>query len=112
MSRTPHVAPDLNCAVEWLGLDVIVLSLVRYLNHGRGREANLILHRPLMVSGLPKVAFLASRDIKAGEELLWDYGADPRYSPHWMKGKKVAKPQAGPSDSMVSLVELYSGILQ
>ncbi len=39
----------------------------------------------ITVDGLPRVAFLASRDIVAGEELLWDYGADARYSPAWMK---------------------------
>ena len=33
-------------------------------------------HGPLMVNGLPRVAFLASRDIKPGEELVFDYGVD------------------------------------
>ena len=29
-----------------------------------------------MVNGMPRVAFLAIRDISAGEELLWDYGVN------------------------------------
>lgn len=62
----------------------------RYLNHSRGEE-NLKAHRPLFVNGMPRVAFLASRDIAAGEELLWDYGADTRYSPKWMKGTKKGR---------------------
>ena len=48
----------------------------RHLNHGRGVSANLTIHSPLMVDGKLRVAFLASRDIESGEELVFDYGVD------------------------------------
>lgn len=41
-------------------------------------------HRPLKVLGKYRVAFLATRDIAAGEELLWDYGVR-RDQQQWMK---------------------------
>ena len=46
------------------------------MNHAKGNKANIVAHPPLMVDGLPRVAFLAKRDISLGEELMWDYGVD------------------------------------
>ena len=46
------------------------------MNHAKSKNANVVAHPPLMVNGLPKVAFLAKRDISPGEELMWDYGVD------------------------------------
>ena len=43
----------------------------------------------MVINGKPKVAFLATRDIKEGEEILWDYGPElQRCPPDWMKKKK------------------------
>ena len=62
--------------------------LFRYINHGGKRDANVRPHPPLFINGKPRVAFLSLRHIKAGEEILWDYGADiMRYKPMWMKDK-------------------------
>lgn len=84
--------------MEGRSCDVLTKVLVvnsskihRYMNHGRGALANLKVCGPYFISGAPRVAFLANRDILAGEELLWDYGADSRYSPHWMKGERKIK---------------------
>ena len=63
-----HYCCDNNIVVPFLGN--------RHMNHASGSRANLRPHPPLMVNGMPRVAFLASRDIKSGEELLWDYGVN------------------------------------
>lgn len=45
----------------------------RYINHTR-RGANCRYWRPLMVRGKFRVGFIATREVKKGEELLYDYG--------------------------------------
>ncbi|KIY73930.1 SET domain-containing protein [Cylindrobasidium torrendii FP15055 ss-10] len=45
----------------------------RYINHAPGRTANCFA-RILLVNGEHRIGFWASRDIKAGEEVLLDYG--------------------------------------
>eukprot|EP00977_Amphora_coffeiformis_P014270 scaffold3947_cov179-Amphora_coffeaeformis.AAC.6 len=49
----------------------------RFLNHGAGRAANVnpkSIHESW--NGLPRVWFVANRDIDVGEELCFDYGDD------------------------------------
>ena len=48
-------------------------SMGRWINHGSAREANL---KPVRLSagGTYHVLFQATRGIRAGEELLWNYG--------------------------------------
>ena len=45
----------------------------RYINHST-KSANCRYWRPLFVRGKMRVAFVATRDIEANEELLYDYG--------------------------------------
>lgn len=57
----------------------------RFLNHAPGNGANLIpksIHESW--DGNPRVWFIASRDIKEGEELCFDYGDD-----YWLEGDDV-----------------------
>lgn len=58
----------------------------RYINHSPRTLANLKMFQPLMVRRKWRVAFLAIRDIHAGEELGFDYG-DQKDKPEWMKRK-------------------------
>lgn len=75
---------------KWICLDATVNlnSWARYINHARPSEANLKPFKPLMVGGKWRVAFLASRDIKAGDELCYDYGQQS-HPPEWMRRRKV-----------------------
>lgn len=58
---------------------IAVAQIGRYINHaaggeaGIGGQANCRPHRPLFVRGKWRVGFISTRDIKAGEELLYDY---------------------------------------
>lgn len=64
-------------------------SYARLINHGNYKEANIRPHRPLMVDGRWRLGFYALRNISAGEELLYDYGAGHiRESPAWMKTRR------------------------
>ena len=47
-------------------------SYGRLINHGK-KDANLVM-KVFVVGDAPRVAFLASRDIAIGEEILYDYG--------------------------------------
>lgn len=60
----------------------------RYINHAPQREANVKQYRPLLIRDKWRVAFLATRDIHAGEELSFDYGQE-RDIPEWMRRRKV-----------------------
>lgn len=48
------------------------LGFGRLLNHSRTRP-NLVPHK-VVVDGVPHIVMVTSRDIAAGEELLYDYG--------------------------------------
>lgn len=48
-------------------------DISRYINHSRKR-ANIIPKLMVNDCGAPSIVFKACRDIKAGEELLFDYG--------------------------------------
>lgn len=61
----------------------------KYINHAPDRYQNVKLHRPLLISGKWRVAFLAVRDISAGEELFLDYRQE-QADPEWMHQRKVA----------------------
>jgi len=45
----------------------------RYINHGRGDKANAHAEKRL-VFGVPRIGFWALQNIKAGDEVLFDYG--------------------------------------
>jgi len=60
----------------------------RYINHTPRRWANVKMFRPLMIRKKWRVAFLATRDIAAGEELGYDYGQETAL-PNWMRRRKV-----------------------
>lgn len=54
--------------------------------------ANVAPHLPLYVDGKLRVAFLAKRAIREGEELLWDHCGDlQKYCPQWMKNKVLVQ---------------------
>ena len=65
-------------------------SYTRLLNHSR--HPNIRFHSPIVVdfSGPPKprIAAYALRDIKRGEEIVFDYGIKDRSIP-WLKNRKV-----------------------
>jgi hypothetical protein len=60
----------------------------RYVNHLPRKKANLRVHPPLLVRDKWRVAMMASRDIKKGEELGYDYGQE-RDLVDWMRRTKV-----------------------
>ena len=72
-----------------LDATVNVDSWGRYINHANCNQANLRMHPALFVRGKWRVAFLARRDIMAGEELSYDYGL-LKGRPEWMSRKKVS----------------------
>lgn len=45
----------------------------RYINHA-GRNTNLTLMKPVLMTGHLRIGFVAKRNIQAGEELFYDYG--------------------------------------
>lgn len=49
----------------------------RLMNHAQARLATVRPFKPLLVEKKLRVAFLAARDIREGEELTWDYGCPP-----------------------------------
>lgn len=58
-----------------------------------------------MISGKPRVAFLTVRDIRAGEELVWDYGVNLKgclgmEKEHKKKRKKKVKEKESEEDSL------------
>lgn len=75
--------------------------MLRYINHGI-KEANLKPHPPVFVSGKYRVGFLATKDIKAGEELLYDYGQQPK-APSWLR----RKPQKLVDDVRFSMKKIF-----
>ena len=48
-------------------------QLGRLVNHGERRERNAKM-KMVVVDGKPSLCLFAIRDIKSGEELLYDYG--------------------------------------
>jgi hypothetical protein len=76
----------------WICLDATrnINSWGRYFNHAPVSSANLKMHAPLNVNGKWRVAFMAIRDIKKGEELLYDYGQQP-HPPDWMKRRSKVR---------------------
>lgn len=59
----------------------------RYINHSA--QPNLKMFKPLCMDDRWRVAFLAIRDIKEGEELAYDYGQQ-KDKPNWMRKRKVS----------------------
>lgn len=68
----------------WICLDATrnVNCWSRYINHSI--KPNLKLFRPLMIRGKWRVGFVATRDIKEGEALSYDYGQQKK-APTWLK---------------------------
>lgn len=71
-----------------LDATVNINSWGRLINHSPNRIANLKLHPPLWVRGKWRVAFLARKDKRVGEELSYDYGQE-RGMPSWMRRKVI-----------------------
>ena len=44
------------------------------MNHAPGGMANAVPVPPVLIEGRLRVGFVATRDIPAGSEILWDYG--------------------------------------
>lgn len=61
---------------------------VRFINHASRQKANLY-PRIMMVNTVHRIALYASRNIKAGQELLFDYG--PKFPDEQLGGKKQKK---------------------
>ncbi|GFS28085.1 histone-lysine N-methyltransferase [Elysia marginata] len=65
-------------------------SYTRLLNHSR--EPNIKFHSPIVVDFTepikPRIAAYALRDIKRGEEIVFDYGVNDRSIP-WLKNRKI-----------------------
>lgn len=74
---------------SWVCLDATrnVDCWARYINHGPPKVANLKMFRPVTMDKRWHVCFLAKRPIRAGEELLYDYGKQPN-APPWLARKK------------------------
>ena len=63
-------------------------TIGRLMNHAPAREATTKPFRALKVDKTWKVAFLATRDIRAGEELTWDYGCPPEGN-RWLMRRRT-----------------------
>ncbi|KAK3702929.1 hypothetical protein LTR37_014778 [Vermiconidia calcicola] len=61
---------------------------VRFINHASGYKANLY-PRIIMVNTVHRIALYANSSIKAGQELLFDYG--PKFPDEQLGGKKAKK---------------------
>ena len=44
------------------------------MNHAPGSMANAVLVPPVVVEGRLRVGFIATKEISAGSEIIWDYG--------------------------------------
>ena len=75
--------------VGWLCFDATrkVGSLGRLINHSS--TPNLRPFRPLQIERKWRVGFLATRTIRAGEELVYDYGCEPSGLPWLYRRQKV-----------------------
>lgn len=60
----------------------------RYINHAVPSNANIKMFKPLLIKGKWRVGFVAIRDIRKGEELLYDYGVQPN-PPTWLRRRVV-----------------------
>ena len=76
----------------WMCLDATRLYAIpgSLLNDAQARAAILKPFRPLFVQGKLRVAFLATRNIKKGEELTWDYGCPPE-NQQWLMRRKTKR---------------------
>lgn len=61
-------------------------TIGRLINHGRQKREVNLKAMSAVVDGIIRLGFLASRDIKPGEELLYDYGWQEG-GPDWLKTK-------------------------
>lgn len=66
---------------DCLCVDAVILLLIPYSVAGLGqlmnhsiKHANLKPRKEVDANGLPRIVFMATRDITAQEELLFDYG--------------------------------------
>ena len=82
----------------WFCLDATrrMGSVGRLMNHSV--KPNLRPFRPLHIRGKWRVGFLAVRDIKAGEELTWDYGSPPG-GHKWLCRRPA--PECGPCEGLL-----------
>lgn len=60
-----------NCALSSVDATKETERLGRLINHSKNGNLQTKLHE---IDGMPHLIFLASRDIRANEELLYDYG--------------------------------------
>lgn len=76
---------------KWLCLDATraIYTIGRLINHQPSHKANLRLHPPIFLNNKWRVGLYAARDIKAGEELSYDYGRQPD-PPDFMRLRKVS----------------------
>lgn len=61
-----------------------------FLNDAQALSAILKPFRPLFFKGKLRVAFLATRNIKKGEELTWDYSCPPE-NQQWLMRRKTKR---------------------
>ncbi|KAK3073748.1 hypothetical protein LTR53_004384 [Teratosphaeriaceae sp. CCFEE 6253] len=67
-------------------------NAIRFINHGLGAKANLY-PRIQLVDTVHRIGLFAREGIRAGEELLFDYG--PKFLPHALGGTKASARRAG-----------------
>ena len=75
----------------------------RYINHA-SRNNNLTLMKPVVIAGRLRIGFVAKRNIKAGEELYYDYGVRDKEIP-WLisDGKSMAQTKPKPKKNRLKL---------
>jgi len=80
LNAEPCMVLDVQTPQGWQCLDATRKfgTLGRLLNHAAAAKATVKPYRPLLVNGKWRVGFVATRDLKPGTELTWDYGCQPK----------------------------------
>lgn len=68
----------------------------RYINHG-SRNTNLVLRKSVFLAGRLRIGFVAKCNIKAGEELCYNYGVRDKEIPWLISNGKAMVSQPEPS---------------
>ncbi|KAK3057944.1 hypothetical protein LTR09_001021 [Extremus antarcticus] len=80
---------------------------IRFINHASAHKANLY-PRIIMVNAVHRIALYANRNIKSGEELLFDYG--PKFPDEQLGGKKSKSEKSAPHVRNANLIQGFKDV--